>query len=513
MFETDNPLGHDSVTARSLPRYFSCPITSELMTDPVVDPEGNSYERSAIEDWLGRSATSPVTRAPLLPNQLVPNRALKDAIDGALAEQQQRQLAAAEAQPSTPAPSRLSGLHEAVPPSPAPVPAAPRRAPPPPPGDVPRELAAEMVKHGLTEADQRQLFEQGITTVDRFKGLSDANYPTSINVGARREAKRQRDQVAAQARHDQAVQAARERHTAACLEQVRQALAQAKLTDNAPVAAVLKRTPDVGALRRLAEGPDHLERLGFGAHDKQQLQNFCRGAGLRLVAPVREEVPPMERALTEPERQAEAQAEAERKAAVRRQQCEACTPFLVGFIPAAAVVIFWETWGSRWVGLGIVGCVVLIGCVEFEVGEVEVEMARMTGRRRRGSRQIATTAGGCLGLLLWGVVVHLCGCWSLWYGGNLAIGMRCCQVAGVATLVGWVGFVLALPSRNFVWDNWHDKCRCFACMSFYLAVFCIFVLDMVLPGWLASTASFMLVPLLDALRIIRATLRNTVSAL
>ena len=77
------------------------------MTDPVVDPEGNSYERSSIEDWLGRSAnTSPLTGAPLVPSQLVPNHALKDAIDGALAERQlaaacgslQRQLVAAHAE-------------------------------------------------------------------------------------------------------------------------------------------------------------------------------------------------------------------------------------------------------------------------------------------------------------------------------------------------------------------------------------------------------------------------------
>ena len=30
------------------------------MRDPVVDPDGNTYERSAIEDWLARNATSPI---------------------------------------------------------------------------------------------------------------------------------------------------------------------------------------------------------------------------------------------------------------------------------------------------------------------------------------------------------------------------------------------------------------------------------------------------------------------
>jgi hypothetical protein len=39
---------------------FLCPITHELMTDPVIDPDGNSYERSAIENWLKEHSTSPI---------------------------------------------------------------------------------------------------------------------------------------------------------------------------------------------------------------------------------------------------------------------------------------------------------------------------------------------------------------------------------------------------------------------------------------------------------------------
>ena len=37
------------------PSSFLCPITSALMIDPVIDPDGNSYERSAIVEWLSRS--------------------------------------------------------------------------------------------------------------------------------------------------------------------------------------------------------------------------------------------------------------------------------------------------------------------------------------------------------------------------------------------------------------------------------------------------------------------------
>jgi hypothetical protein len=66
--------------AGELPGCFVCPITAQAMVDPVMDPEGNSYERAAIHRWLARSATSPVTRAPLRLESLAPNRALRDAI-------------------------------------------------------------------------------------------------------------------------------------------------------------------------------------------------------------------------------------------------------------------------------------------------------------------------------------------------------------------------------------------------------------------------------------------------
>jgi hypothetical protein len=38
--------------------YFICPITHELMEDPVIDHEGNNYEYSAISKWLQTHNTS-----------------------------------------------------------------------------------------------------------------------------------------------------------------------------------------------------------------------------------------------------------------------------------------------------------------------------------------------------------------------------------------------------------------------------------------------------------------------
>jgi len=62
------------------PDAFMCPITKEIMLDPVIDKEGNSYERAAIMEWLRNHNTSPVTRNPLSQDDLTENRALKNAI-------------------------------------------------------------------------------------------------------------------------------------------------------------------------------------------------------------------------------------------------------------------------------------------------------------------------------------------------------------------------------------------------------------------------------------------------
>jgi len=62
------------------PSTFLCCITSELMSDPVVTADGNTYERTAIEQWLRDHNTSPATGAVLDHTVLTPNLALRSAI-------------------------------------------------------------------------------------------------------------------------------------------------------------------------------------------------------------------------------------------------------------------------------------------------------------------------------------------------------------------------------------------------------------------------------------------------
>jgi hypothetical protein len=67
--------------AESKYEEFTCPITREIMTDPVIDREGNTYERDAITEWIKLHGTSPITRNYLSTYDLAPNRALREAIE------------------------------------------------------------------------------------------------------------------------------------------------------------------------------------------------------------------------------------------------------------------------------------------------------------------------------------------------------------------------------------------------------------------------------------------------
>ena len=59
-----------------------CPITMELFHDPVLAPDGNTYERQAIEQWIRSHGTNPMTLEPLSIEQLCPNRVIKQLVDG-----------------------------------------------------------------------------------------------------------------------------------------------------------------------------------------------------------------------------------------------------------------------------------------------------------------------------------------------------------------------------------------------------------------------------------------------
>ncbi|EKX31775.1 hypothetical protein GUITHDRAFT_56020, partial [Guillardia theta CCMP2712] len=62
------------------PFSFVCPITGEVMEDPVSTADGYCYERRAIEEWLKRSNLSPSTGLELQNQNLIPNHAIRTSI-------------------------------------------------------------------------------------------------------------------------------------------------------------------------------------------------------------------------------------------------------------------------------------------------------------------------------------------------------------------------------------------------------------------------------------------------
>jgi len=62
------------------PLNYICPITLEIMNDPVVASDGNSYDRTAIEAWLLVDNRSPLTRETLT-TILYPNTDLRRQIN------------------------------------------------------------------------------------------------------------------------------------------------------------------------------------------------------------------------------------------------------------------------------------------------------------------------------------------------------------------------------------------------------------------------------------------------
>jgi hypothetical protein len=63
------------------PNEFVCPINLTLMSDPVIGPDGHSYERRAITQWLRTNPHSPLTRQPMTIQSLQTNYSLRSAIE------------------------------------------------------------------------------------------------------------------------------------------------------------------------------------------------------------------------------------------------------------------------------------------------------------------------------------------------------------------------------------------------------------------------------------------------
>ncbi|CAF5013749.1 unnamed protein product, partial [Rotaria socialis] len=66
---------------KALDDAVSCPITLSLFRDPVVAQDGHTYERAAIEEWIRKNGTSPITNKQISLEHLVPNYAIKKIVE------------------------------------------------------------------------------------------------------------------------------------------------------------------------------------------------------------------------------------------------------------------------------------------------------------------------------------------------------------------------------------------------------------------------------------------------
>ena len=76
-------MSDDSTAEVTHPENFVCPISFDLMTDPLVSIYGHHYQRAAILGWLKEgNCTCPLTRKPLTLGMLVSDSRLQSMIKG-----------------------------------------------------------------------------------------------------------------------------------------------------------------------------------------------------------------------------------------------------------------------------------------------------------------------------------------------------------------------------------------------------------------------------------------------
>eukprot|EP00483_Globobulimina_turgida_P010512 UN10533 len=63
------------------PQKFMCPISKSIMTEPVIAFDGNTYEKSAIEQYLKLNKKSPITNQAACTMLLYPNVGIKQEIE------------------------------------------------------------------------------------------------------------------------------------------------------------------------------------------------------------------------------------------------------------------------------------------------------------------------------------------------------------------------------------------------------------------------------------------------
>eukprot|EP00301_Raphidiophrys_heterophryoidea_P021288 c5766_g1_i1.p1 GENE.c5766_g1_i1~~c5766_g1_i1.p1 ORF type:complete len:229 (-),score=53.43 c5766_g1_i1:177-818(-) len=65
------------IDSDAVPNDFKCPISHEIMLNPVVAMDGHTYESTEIEKWFNSHDTSPKTNEKIPAKFLVPNHTMR----------------------------------------------------------------------------------------------------------------------------------------------------------------------------------------------------------------------------------------------------------------------------------------------------------------------------------------------------------------------------------------------------------------------------------------------------
>ena len=81
---SNNQIKNTDTDYEEIVESFLCPISLEIMKDPVITPDGISFDRESIVDWLKDHDTCPITKRPLSVSNLTSNKILKSIIENYL---------------------------------------------------------------------------------------------------------------------------------------------------------------------------------------------------------------------------------------------------------------------------------------------------------------------------------------------------------------------------------------------------------------------------------------------
>lgn len=68
----------------STPIEFTCPISMDIMTDPVIVQCGHTFDKESLENWLRSNSVCPTCRVNVNRNEISTNFSLKSMIENSL---------------------------------------------------------------------------------------------------------------------------------------------------------------------------------------------------------------------------------------------------------------------------------------------------------------------------------------------------------------------------------------------------------------------------------------------